>query len=160
MDDFEYLLEKEISESLMKHPELWSNSIMGLKRTDGLDLRLSIFESISDVSIYSPYKYAFKDEKIRKRLWRNATNVVDSIANKKKIDENKVEDENKNKLSVFLNLDSRKNKLKKLNELSLKKPAKLNLEKPTETNSEKLSESNSEKSTESFFQKLINKLKI
>lgn len=150
MENFESLLEKEISDSIIKHPEKWNTSIMGVRREDGLDLNLSIFESISDVSIYSPYKYVFKDEKIKRRLWKLATNLQQSIRDKRKKAE---EIDSEKKLSDFLNLDSRKNKLKRLEKLNHIN-SNLNEEKKydIELNSK-------QEKHESFFQKLINKLK-
>lgn len=140
MDNFESLLEKEITDSIKNHPELWNTSIMGLKRNDGLDLNIGLFESCSDISIHSPYKYVFKDDKIKKRLWKITSNLRSDIYEKKK---RKEDIDCENKLSEFLNLDSRKNKLKKLQNISSK------LKNTSDTNKEK---------NESLFKRLLNKL--
>lgn len=147
MDDFESLLEKEITESLTKHPELWTTSIMGIKRSDGLEVYIGTFSSLSTVEIYSPYKYVFKNEKTKIRLWRMTSDFKDAIYRKR--DEEKEKD-SKNKLSDFLNLDSRKNKLDRLDKLS-----EINSKSKKEA-----TDTNEEKKEESFFTRLINKLII
>ncbi len=140
MDNFESLLEKEITDSIKNHPELWNTSIMGLKRNDGLDLNIGLFVRASDISIYSPYKYVFKDDEIKKRLWKITSDFRANLYKKKKKEE---DIDSKNKLSEFLNLDNRKNKLKKLENISSK------LKNTSDTNKEK---------NESFFKRLLNKL--
>lgn len=150
MDEFESLLEKEISESLTKHPELWSITIMGIKRSDGLEVYTGTFSSLSSVEIWSPYKYVFKDEKTKIKLWKMVLDF--KVSTYEKINQEKEKD-SKNKLSTFLNLDSRKNKLDRLNKLN-NINSKLKHEKILST------DTNKEKKEESFLRKLINKFII
>lgn len=115
MENFEYLLTKEIVNSLTNHPEKWKLSICGIKRDDGLDLLISSFKSVGNTYVYGPKKYEFKDEKNKKLVFDAAWNLKE----RKEEEKRKAEfTDNEKELSEFLHLDTRKNKLDYLDKLS------------------------------------------
>lgn len=122
MNDFEKILAKEIIQSLTNHPELWETSIAGLSRKDGLELYIGMFDSLSNISVFNPYKYDFKEIKFKQEVYTVAKNLKDLKYQERS---DKMEMENKNKLSEFLNLNTRKNKLEQLNEIAEERKNKL-----------------------------------
>jgi len=138
MNDFEKILSKDIIKSISEHPELWSTSIMGLMRNDGLELNIG--GVYNTVSIYHPYEYKFKESNIEKEVFNAVNNLRQLIYEEKK---NKIEIENKNKLADFLNLNTRKNKLEHLDLIQNRKSKLEQLDKI-------------EKKSESFFNKIFN----
>lgn len=113
MENFEYLLTKEIVTSLTNHPEKWN--ICGLKRDDGLDLLISSFKSVGNVYIHNPKKYEFKDEKNKKLVFDAAWDLKELKTEEKRKSEF---NNNEKELAEFLHLDTRKNKLEYLDKLS------------------------------------------
>jgi len=109
MNDFEKVLAKELIESLTNYTELWKLSSAGLKREDELEL----FVFLENIYVYRPYVYKFKDDIIKKELYKVADKLRKSLYQDQ---DTKNEIENKNKLAKFLNLNTRKNKLQHLNE--------------------------------------------
>lgn len=141
MNDFEKVLAKEIVQSLNNNPELWDTCIVGLRRNDGLELILGIFESIANVSVYKPYQYDFKDEKLRKEVFMAANKLQTSIYKSQK---DKDDAENRAKLADFLNLNTRKNKLQHLNDICEK------------SDEEIIKTQEEEQKKEPFFKRLFN----
>lgn len=121
MEDFETLLTKEIVTSLTNHPEKWDDSIVGIKRDDGLQLTIGLFPDNAIVTILRPNKYEFKDMKNRRILFDMIKNFLDQKQAAKKAKETLKSEE---KLRDFLNLDkydlvkSRKDKIEHLNNIA------------------------------------------
>jgi hypothetical protein len=129
-NNFEFLLVENIIKSLKNESELWETSIMGIKRiTDNFELSIQLFDSIE---IYKPYSYKFKDSTLMKKLYKNAKNLQQS---KYKKFEDEKEKDNIKKISDFLNINTRKNKLIALNKLyklyKLEEPNEIKIELKT-----------------------------
>lgn len=125
MEDFETLLTKEIVTSLTNHPEKWDESVVGIKRDDGLQLTIGIFPDNAIVTILRPNKYEFKDMKNRRVLFDLIHSFVEQKQAAKKAKETVDSEE---KLRDFLNLDkfdlvkSRKDKIDHLNDIADHEP--------------------------------------
>lgn len=112
-NEFEYLIAEKIIKSLQEQPELWKIDIMGLERTDGLNLAFSSH----NLYIYAPSKYKFVNSKIRKSI----ENVARKVLKNKRAERDSLDvKDNKKKLSKLFNLDTRKNKLEILERISEK----------------------------------------
>jgi len=116
MDEFEKLLIKELIDSLSNNPEKWKTSIIGIKRDDGLDLAIGTFEEYANVYVYKPYRYELKDLESRQKIFRIAKKIIEL----QRVEQDKKEAlGSEKKLADFLNLDTRKNKLERLKEISV-----------------------------------------
>jgi len=113
--EFEILLTEKIIKSLETEPEKWITSIMGLMRiTDNLELNVNLY---SDTEIHKPYKYSFKHRKLLKELNKVSRNLFKIRRQEQLIKLVNQETANKSKLAEFFNINSRSNKLKKLEKL-------------------------------------------
>jgi hypothetical protein len=121
-NNFEFLLVETIIKSLKNEPEIWETSIMGLRRIkDQFELNVSTF---NNVEIHKPYSYKFKDDNLMKKLHKEAKNLQNI---KYDILKNEKDKENIKKISEFLNINTRRNKLIALEKLEDSKEAKIEL---------------------------------